>query len=167
MPWAKDLYLGLVFKGDSGQQTLPFLYKGLPVEYEIMRTLMTVGGSTLKKKVGIFKTDAPMMGSAGMGMMGISMGGGSPPWEFVAELRQSFPFYDAVWRGFRSNRFKYTVKGDKNGAEPWEFFDLENDPKESRDLALEQPQRVKKMRADLARWQKSVTRSLEGADYRR
>ena len=54
--------------------------------------------------------------------------------EFVAELRQSPPFYDAVWRGFRSNRFKYTVKGDKNGAEPWEFFDLENDPYEMQNL---------------------------------
>ena len=90
MPWSKDLYLGLVFKGDSGQQTIPFLYKGLPVEYEIMRTLMTVGGSSLKKKVGIFKTDAPMMGSPGMGMMGISMGGGAPAWEFITELKKQY-----------------------------------------------------------------------------
>ncbi|MBT7740879.1 MAG: hypothetical protein HN727_03670 [Opitutae bacterium] len=31
-----------------------------------------------------------MMGSAEMGMMGISMGGGSPPWEFVSELRKQY-----------------------------------------------------------------------------
>jgi ABC-2 type transport system permease protein len=32
MPWQKDLYLGLVFKGNGGQQTIPFIYKGLPEE---------------------------------------------------------------------------------------------------------------------------------------
>ncbi len=58
--------------------------------------------------------------------------------EFVAELRERPPFYDAVWRGFRSERFKYTVKGDKFGAEPWQFFDLENDPYEMRNL-IEDP----------------------------
>jgi len=47
--------------------------------------------------------------------------------EFVAELRDRQPFYDEVWRGFRSRRFKYTVKGDKNGAQPWQLFDLETD----------------------------------------
>ena len=58
--------------------------------------------------------------------------------EFVAELRERPAFYNAVWRGFRSERFKYTVKGDKFGAEPWQFFDLENDPYEMRNL-IEDP----------------------------
>ncbi|MDP6699188.1 MAG: hypothetical protein QGH25_06040, partial [Candidatus Latescibacteria bacterium] len=58
--------------------------------------------------------------------------------EFVAELRERPPFYNAVWRGFRSERFKYAVKGDKFGAEPWQFFDLENDPYEMRNL-IEDP----------------------------
>ena len=55
-----------------------------------MRTIMAVSGSSVKKRIGIFKTDAPMMGAAGMGMMGIPMGGGSPPWEFVTELRKQY-----------------------------------------------------------------------------
>ena len=58
--------------------------------------------------------------------------------EFVAELRERPPFYRAVWRGFRSERFKYTVKGDKFGAEPWQFFDLKSDPYEMRNL-IEDP----------------------------
>lgn len=90
MPWQKDLYLGIVFKGNGGQQTIPFLYKGLPVEYEIMRNLNAVSGSKKKKKLGIFATDAPVMGAAGMGMMGISMGGGTPPWEVITELRKQY-----------------------------------------------------------------------------
>lgn len=54
--------------------------------------------------------------------------------EFVAELRASQPFYDEVWRGFRSRRYKYTVKGDKNGAQPWQLFDLQIDPYEMANL---------------------------------
>ena len=90
MPWQKDLYLGLVFKGNGGQQSIPFVFKGLPVEYEIMRTLKTVAGPKNKKKLGVFTTDAPLMGSPGMGMMGISMGGGTPPWEVITELRKQY-----------------------------------------------------------------------------
>ena len=60
MPWQKDLYLGLVFKGNGGQQSIPFVFKGLPVEYEIMRTLKTVAGPKNKKKLGVFTTDAPL-----------------------------------------------------------------------------------------------------------
>lgn len=54
--------------------------------------------------------------------------------EFVAELRQNQPFYDAVWRGFRTERYKYTVKGDNFGGKPWQFFDLETDPYEMNNL---------------------------------
>ena len=90
MPWQKDLYLGLVFKGNGGQQTIPFLYKGLPVEYEIMRTLSSVSGPKSKKKLGVFATDAPMLGTGGMGIMGFNMGGGTPAWEVVNELRKQY-----------------------------------------------------------------------------
>ena len=90
MPWQKDLYMGLVFKGNGGQQTIPFLYKGLPVEYEIMRTLSSVSGPKKKKTLGVFSTDAPLLGTAGMGIMGFNMGGGTPAWEVVNELRKQY-----------------------------------------------------------------------------
>ena len=54
--------------------------------------------------------------------------------EFVAELRQGMAFYDWVWRGFRSARYKYTVRGDNHGGRPWQFFDLAEDPWEQRNL---------------------------------
>jgi len=96
MPWQKDLYLGLVLKGNSGQQTIPFIYKGLPVEYEIMRTLGAVSGPSAKKKLGVFATDAPMMGSGGMGIMGFNLGGGTPAWEVVNELRKQYDVQDVT-----------------------------------------------------------------------
>jgi len=74
VPWQKDLYMGVVCKGDNGQQTIPFLYKGLPVEYEIVRTLNAVSGAQNKKTLGVFATDAPVLGTAGMGIMGFNLG---------------------------------------------------------------------------------------------
>ena len=58
--------------------------------------------------------------------------------EFVAEHRAGAVFNDAVWRAVRTRRFKYVVKGDKFGAAPWFFFDLENDPGDQNNL-LEDP----------------------------
>lgn len=58
--------------------------------------------------------------------------------EFIAEQRQGAAFHDWVWRGFRSARYKYTVRGDNHGGGPWLFFDLENDPWEQHNL-LEDP----------------------------
>ena len=90
VPWQKDLYMGVVCKGDNGQQTIPFLYKGLPVEYEIVRTINSVSGSQKKKTLGVFATDAPVLGTAGMGIMGFSLGGGTPAWEFFTELNKQY-----------------------------------------------------------------------------
>ena len=105
MPWQKDLYLGVVFKGNGGQQTIPFVYKGLPVEYEIMRTLSTVSGPKAKKKLGVFATDAPMMGSAGMGIMGFNMGGGTPAWEVVSELRKQYDVQEVTGGDIKSGDY--------------------------------------------------------------
>ena len=46
-----------------------------------------------------------------------------------------------------------------------ELYDLAHDPGEKNDLAAEQADRAKAMRADLQVWQKSVVRSLNGEDY--
>ena len=54
--------------------------------------------------------------------------------EFVAELRKGMAFNQWVWRAFRSRRYKYTVRGDKMGAGAWQFFDLDADPHERRNL---------------------------------
>lgn len=45
------------------------------------------------------------------------------------------------------------------------LYDLSQDPKETTDLASQQPDRVTKMTAALKEWQASVEKSLRGADY--
>ena len=54
---------------------------------------------------------------------------------------------------------------DKTGGVKWEIYNLANDPKESRDLAANETQRVAKLRGQLDSWLESVGRSLNGEDY--
>jgi arylsulfatase A-like enzyme len=45
------------------------------------------------------------------------------------------------------------------------LYDVSKDPKETTDLAAQQPERVAKMSAALAAWKQSVEKSLAGGDY--
>ncbi len=57
-------------------------------------------------------------------------------------------------------------KGAKDSeALPTLLYDVSKDPKETTDLAEQQPERVAKMTAALEAWQASVEKSLSGADY--
>lgn len=55
---------------------------------------------------------------------------------------------------------------DKAGGKVrFELYDLARDRAEKTDLAAQEPERVRAMAAALLEWQKSVVRSLNGADY--
>ena len=54
-------------------------------------------------------------------------------------------------------------KGD--GGNAVLLFDVSKDPKETTDLAAQQPERVAKMTAALKEWKTSVENSLAGKDY--
>ena len=88
------VYLGLAFKsGVDDKLVVPFLDKGIPVEYELMRSIATLAGEKGRKKIGIFTTDAPIMGISPMMDpmgMGFNMGGGTPPYQFITELRKQY-----------------------------------------------------------------------------
>jgi hypothetical protein len=58
-------------------------------------------------------------------------------------------------------------KGKKGGdAMPaMLLYDVSKDPKETTDLAAQEPERVVKMTAALDEWKASVEKSLSGADY--
>ncbi|MBL9213174.1 MAG: sulfatase-like hydrolase/transferase [Opitutaceae bacterium] len=71
---------------------------------------------------------------------------------------------EAAWT---DNRYKL-ITGEgrraKAGART-ELYDLIADPRETRDLAAEHPDVVARMTRELHAWQRSVERSLSGADY--
>ena len=71
--------------------------------------------------------------------------------QFVWEPRRNMPFYKQIWRGFRSQQYKYTVLGDfETGLKPWQFFDLKNDPYEMENL-IDNPE-YKELINDHRKW---------------
>ncbi len=77
---------------------------------------------------------------------------------------------EAAWT---DNQYKLVVSGAKSKAKMKEgqsnfqasLFDLEADPGETTDIAANHPEIVQRMRAELETWQRSVEKSLSGADY--
>jgi arylsulfatase A-like enzyme len=82
---------------------------------------------------------------------------------FRHPVAQSAPFGGkAAWL---DNRYKLVVISGKQGRAT-ELYDLLDDPRETKDLAPEKPDVVKRMAAQLEAWQRSVENSLTGADYK-
>jgi len=83
--------------------------------------------------------------------------------EFVADHRPTRPFHRSVWRGFRTARHKYVVRGPDHEGKPWALFDLAEDPYEMRNLV-----RVSEARELLQRMHVRLGKALRdaGDDYR-
>ncbi len=80
----KSTFLGLAFVSGAREEVVPFLSKGLSVEYEIARALRVVIQDK-KKVVGILRTDAPIMGN-----FDIQTRQQQPAWRIVEELRKQY-----------------------------------------------------------------------------
>ncbi len=68
----------------------------------------------------------------------------------------------AAWT---DNRYKLVTAAGRRGAAAVELYDLSSDPNEKADIAAQHPEIVQRMTAELHQWQRSVERSLSGADY--
>ncbi len=63
-------------------------------------------------------------------------------------------------------RYKLHRIPGKKGETRYLLFDLLTDPKEKKDISESEPERTRRMKAELEAWQKSVIRSLNGEDYK-
>ena len=66
----EEFIMGVAFTCGLEKVVLPSFKLGMPVEYELVRSIATVAGDQ-RKKLGVVKTDAEMMG-------GFSFAGGQP-----------------------------------------------------------------------------------------
>ncbi len=64
----EDIFLGVAVTCGLDKVVMPFLGKGLPAEYELMRSIATVSQQK-RKKVGVLTTDAKLYGSFDMQSM--------------------------------------------------------------------------------------------------
>jgi arylsulfatase A-like enzyme len=60
------------------------------------------------------------------------------------------------------NRYKLI---SQNKGKTYMLFDLIEDPRETKDLAVEKPEILQTMKATLEKWRKSCKDSLAGKDY--
>lgn len=81
---ADEIILGVAFSSGLEEVVIPFFDKGLPVEYELTRSVRVVSRS-VRKKVGILSTDAKLMGGFDMKSMGQN-----PEWSIVTELKKQY-----------------------------------------------------------------------------
>ena len=115
--------------------------------------------------VDIFPTIADVLGLPATAMMKTVDGSSLKPL-FARELgsrEKPLPFRHQGRGAWIDNRYKLVsldLAGDK-----FELYDLEADPKESRDLYSEKADVAKRMRGALLEWNESVKASVAGKDY--
>jgi ABC-2 type transport system permease protein len=81
----EEIFMGAAFTSGLDKVVIPFIDKGIPVEYELVRSICTVAGQK-RKKLGVLKTDAELFG-------GFSMEGPTDESRIITELKKQ---YDVV-----------------------------------------------------------------------
>ncbi|MCC6588463.1 MAG: Gldg family protein [Bryobacterales bacterium] len=81
---ANEIFLGLVFTSGGEEFVIPAFDRGLPVEYELMRSVRVVTRSA-RKKVGILQTGAQLFGG-----FDFQRRAQTNEWSIVAELKKQY-----------------------------------------------------------------------------
>ncbi len=78
------VFMGLAVTRGLKRVVLPFVDRGIPVEYELVRSVATVTDQD-RKRIGVVDTDAPLFGRFSMQTMTPGQ-----DWPIIAELRKQF-----------------------------------------------------------------------------
>jgi ABC-2 type transport system permease protein len=81
---ADSIFLGVAMTSGLQKVIVPFIDKGIPVEYEVVRSLCTVA-EPKRRRVGILGTDAPLYGA-----MNFQTFTPSPNWPIIDELQKQY-----------------------------------------------------------------------------
>ena len=79
-----EIFLGVAFSSGLDEIVVPFFDRGLPVEYELARSIRVVS-KTARKKLGVLQTDAKLLGGFDFRAMGQNT-----EWPFVSELKKQY-----------------------------------------------------------------------------
>jgi ABC-2 type transport system permease protein len=79
-----EIFVGVAFTSGVEEVVIPFFDRGLPIEYELTRSIRVVSRSN-RKKIGILNTDAKLMGGFDFRSMGQN-----PEWSIVSELKKQY-----------------------------------------------------------------------------
>ena len=79
-----DVFLGVAFTSGAEQQVIPFFDRGLPTEYEVVRTIRVVAGAE-RRRVGVVDTMVKIFGG-----QNLASNQQLPQWSVVNELRKQY-----------------------------------------------------------------------------
>ena len=82
-----EVFMGLAFTCGAEEQVIPFLDRGLPTEYEVVRSIRVVAG-TERKRIGVVRTMIDLMGG-----VDYQQNRFNPSWPVVEELRKQYEVY--------------------------------------------------------------------------
>ena len=81
---SSEVFLGVAFTSGAQEHVIPFVDRGLSVEYEITRSIRVVA-QTDRKKIGVLSTEAKLFGGFDFQTMQSAMG-----WSIVEELKKQY-----------------------------------------------------------------------------
>ena len=82
-----EVFMGLAFTCGAEEQVIPFFDRGLPTEYEVVRSIRVVAG-TERKRIGVVRTMVDLMGG-----VDYQQNRFNPSWPVVEELRKQYEVY--------------------------------------------------------------------------